>query len=98
MLGYYVELNIYDSEGRHEFPTKKCSENATFKEMEEIAIKFAQEWFHSIVVIESASIEFEKTHGYSLNLPKRRIISASVMEDHYDSPSTIWEKKFNHVN
>lgn len=98
MLHNYVELNIYDSLGRHEFPRKRVPENASEKEAEEIAIKFAQEWFATIVQIENAAIKFEKQEGHSLNLPKRRIISTNVMEDHYDGARIIWQKKFDQVN
>lgn len=98
MLGYYAELNIYDSLGRHEFPRAKIPMEATDKEMEEIAMKLAREWFASIVAIENAALKFEKQEGRSLNLPKRRIISANVMQDHYDGAVIVWQKRFDKVN
>ena len=94
----YVELNIYDSEGRHEFPRKRIPDGMSYKDMEKFAMDFAREWFTSIVVIEDAARKFEKENGHSLGLAKRRIIWVAVMEDHYDAPRTIWQKRFDQVN
>jgi hypothetical protein len=98
MLGYYAELNICDEEGRHEFPRRKIPLNASDKEGEKIAMELAREWFTSIVIIEDAAAKFEKENGKSLGLPKRRIISTSVMQDHYDGAIAIWQKSFAHIN
>ena len=102
MLHKYIELNIYDSEGRHEFPRKCIPEEMSQKwdinGMKKLAIEFAREWFTSKVVIEDAAIKFEKETGRSLNLPKRRIISVSIVEDHYDAPRIVWQKRFDEVN
>ena len=61
-------------------------------------MKFAQEWFTSIVVTEEAARKFEKENGRSLNLPKRRLMYTAVMEDHYDGASMIWQKRFDNIN
>jgi hypothetical protein len=97
-LHNYVELNIYDSEGRPEFPRKRIPEDMSYRDMEKFALEFAREWFTSVVVIEDAAMKFERENGKSLNLPKRRIISTNVMEDHYDAPRCIWQKRFDQVN
>ena len=101
-LHKYIELNIYDSLGRHEFPTKRIPEEMSRKwdieGMKKLAMDFAREWFTSKVVIEDAATKFEKENGRSLNLPTRRIIWVAIMEDHYDAPRMIWQKRFDKVN
>lgn len=101
-LHRYIELNIYDSEGRHEFPRKPIPEEMSDKwnidGMKKLAMDFAREWFAANVTIEDAAMKFEKENGRSLNLPIRRIISTNVMEDHYDAPRCIWQKRFDDVN
>lgn len=100
-LHKYVELNICDADGRHEFPSKRIPEDMSYKfdlsGMKKLAMEFAREWFTSMVVIEDAARKFEIENGKSLNLPKRRIIWVAIIEDHYDAPRIIWQKRFDHI-
>lgn len=102
ILDKYIELNIYDSDGRHEFPIKsipkEMSQKWDINGMKNLAMEFAREWFTAKVIIEDAEQKFKKETGRSLNLPIRRIISVSIMEDHYDAPRCLWQKRFDKVN
>ena len=97
-LHNYAEIDIMDTEGRHEFHRKRIPDTMGYKDSEKFAMKFAQEWFTTIVVTEDAARKFEKENGRSLNLPKRRLMYTAVMEDHYDGASMIWQKRFDDIN
>lgn len=99
-LNDYVEIDIMSVDGRHEFHRKRLPDEmgCWTKEAQEFAIKFAQEWFRSIVVAEDAIAKLEKETGHLLNLPKRRLLYTAVMRDHYNSPDIVWQKKFDKVN